>query len=226
MRKIGQEHRKKITNSYIKTRDEKEISKQKLINKIKDETKELLLPTLKQKMIETTELIVKVLKEKGSYTNNIQIMSMIAQGSLLEVATGGYISYTAQEIKIAFNLYLQMINRINEIKPFPPTIESFTSFIGISRNTYNNWLVDPDRKDVMDYIHSYLLGVLATSTLTGEIKEISGIYLQKTMGKVEQVQPIIVEHKKATDIDSITAQLQALKKDKIIEADYSEVEKV
>lgn len=226
MRKIGQEHRKKITNSYIKTRDEKEISKQKLINKIKDETKELLLPTLKQKMTETTELIVKVLKEKGSYINNIQIMSMIAQGSLLEVATGGYISYTAQEIKIAFNLYLQMINRINEIKSFPPTIESFTSFIGISRNTYNNWLVDPDKKDVMDYIHSYLLGVLATSTLTGEIKEISGIYLQKTMGKVEQVQPIIVEHKKTTDIDSITAQLQALKKDKIIEADYSEVEKV
>ena len=175
-------------------------------------------------MEETTNYIVEVLSEKGSHINNIQIMSMIAQGSLLEIANGGRITYSPQEIKVAFNLYLQMINKINEIKSFPPTIESFTSFIGISRTTYNNWLADPDRKDVMDYIHSYLLGVLATSTLTGEVKEISGIYLQKTMGKVEQVQPVIVEHKKTTDIDSITAQLKALKKDKIIEADYVEVE--
>lgn len=213
-----------MLHNTIANRDKKEIKKQEIISKIQDESKELLLPTLKQKMEETTNYIVEVLSEKGSHINNIQIMSMIAQGSLLEIANGGRITYSPQEIKVAFNLYLQMINKINEIKSFPPTIESFTSFIGISRTTYNNWLADPDRKDVMDYIHSYLLGVLATSTLTGEVKEISGIYLQKTMGKVEQVQPVIVEHKKTTDIDSITAQLKALKKDKIIEADYVEVE--
>ena len=213
-----------MLHNTIANRDKKEIKKQEIISKIQDESKELLLPTLKQKMEETTNYIVEVLSEKGSHINNIQIMSMIAQGSLLEIANGGRITYSPQEIKVAFNLYLQMINKLNEIKSFPPTIESFTSFIGISRTTYNNWLADPDRKDVMDYIHSYLLGVLATSTLTGEVKEISGIYLQKTMGKVEQVQPVIVEHKKTTDIDSITAQLKALKKDKIIEADYVEVE--
>jgi len=222
--KHSKEHRKKLLHNTIANRDKKEIKKQEIISKIQDESKELLLPTLKQKMEETTNYIVEVLSEKGSHINNIQIMSMIAQGSLLEIANGGRITYSPQEIKVAFNLYLQMINKINEIKSFPPTIESFTSFIGISRTTYNNWLADPDRKDVMDYIHSYLLGVLATSTLTGEVKEISGIYLQKTMGKVEQVQPVIVEHKKTTDIDSITAQLKALKKDKIIEADYVEVE--
>ena len=62
---------------------------------------------------------------------SIILTIVIAIVAVAVLTAGGYISYTAQEIKIAFNLYLQMINRINEIKPFPPTIESFTSFICI-----------------------------------------------------------------------------------------------
>ena len=96
--------------------------------------------------------------------------------------------------------------------------------MGISRNTYNNWLVDPDKKSVMDYIHSYLLGMLATSALTGEIREISSMYLQKTMGKVEQQQPITVKHEVAVNEDDIRKQLDALKQNNIIEAEYEENE--
>ena len=149
-------------------------------------------------------------------------MSYIARGSLLETMRGGTLLYTPQEIREGFNLYLDMIDKINQIKKFPPTVESFTAFMGISRVTYNNWLSDPDRKDVMDFIHSYLLGVLAVGGLTGETKEITSMFLQKTMGKVEQQTPIVVEHKKTTDIDAINAQLQALKGNKIIDAEYEE----
>jgi hypothetical protein len=117
-----------------------------------------------------------------------------------------------------------MINKINEIKPFPPTVESFANFMGISRTTYNDWLVDSDRKDVMNFIHSYLLGVLATGSLTGEIKEISSIYQQKAMGKSEITQPIVVEHKKMTNIDEIQEKLASLKHENIIDADYNEKE--
>lgn len=220
------EYQEKIINSNIKARDKKIQEKQQLINQIKEESKEKLIPTLKEKTNELTNYIIELLKNKGAEkVNNIQIMSLIAQRSMLEVANVGNITYTPQEIMLGFNLYLEMINKINEIKKFPPTVESFSIFMGISRTTYNNWLVDPDKREVMDYIHSYLLGVLATGGLMGEVREISAMYLQKTMGKVEAQQPIVVKHEKVTDINDINKQLEALKKDNIIEAEFEEVEK-
>ena len=204
-------------------RETKKIEQEKMINKIKEETKEQLLPTLKKKTSELTSYIVDLLDKKGEEkVNNIQIMSLIAQRSMLEIANVCNVSYTPQEIMIGFNLYLEMINKINEIKKFPPTVESFCLFMGISRTTYNNWLVDVDKRIVMDYIHSYLLGVLATGGLMGEVREISAMYLQKTMGKVEAQQPIVVKHEKVTDVDDINRQLEALKKDNIIEASWEE----
>ena len=218
MKKFSDETISKRKKNLIENNDKKEMEKQELINEIQEKSKSMLLPNLKEKIIDTTNKIVEILKDKD--ISNIQIMSLIAKGSLLEDVLGGRVSYTSQELKIGFDLYLDMINKINDIKPFPPTVESFANFMGISRETYNNYLVDPDRREVMNFIHSYLLGVLATSTLTGELKEISGIYLQKAMGKVEQVQPIVVEHKKATDIDDINRRLEQLKP--IIDADYNE----
>lgn len=222
MKKFKQESIDKRASNTKENNHKKELAKQKLVEEIKEESKALLIPNLKEKMKETTDLIVKLLKEKD--INNIQIMSLIAKGSLLDTALAGGMSYTPQELKIGFDLYLDMINKINEIKSFPPTVESFANFMGISRETYSNYLVDYERKDVMNFIHSYLLGTLATSSLTGETKEISSIYLQKVMGKVEQTQPIVVEHKKVTDINEIQEKLAHLKKDNIIEADYNEKE--
>ena len=212
---------KRVANTKANN-DRKEMEKQKLVQEIREESKNMLLPNLKEKMEKTTDLIVNLLQKKD--LSNIQIMSYIAKGSLLETALGRCVSYTPQEISIGFDLYLEMINKINEIKPFPPTVESFASFIGISRETYNTWLTDSDRKDVMNFIHSYLLGVLATGSLTGEIKEISSIYQQKAMGKSEITQPIVVEHKKMTNIDEIQEKLASLKHDNIIDADYNEKE--
>lgn len=222
MKKFKPESIEKRFKNKKENDHKKELAKQELVEQIKEESKQMLLPNLKEKMQETTDMIVNLLKEKD--LNNIQIMSMIAKGSLLDSVLGGNVSYTPQELRIGFDLYLDMINKINEIKPFPPTVESFAAFMGISRTTYNDWLVDYERKDVMNFIHSYLLGVLATSSLTGETKEISSIYISKTMGKVEQVQPIVVEHKKVTDINEIQQKLASLKKDNIIDAQYNEKE--
>ena len=183
-------------------RDRELITKQKTIEKIQNEARTLLLPSLKEKTKELTELILNKI-DVNKNTNNTQIMSMIAKASTLDNLYAGNISYTPQELRIGFDLYLEMINKINDVKPFPPTVESFAAFMGISRTTYNNYLTDVERRDVMEYIHSYLLGVLATGSLTGELKEISSIYVQKVMGKVEQTTPIVVEHKKVENIDDI-----------------------
>ena len=221
MRKQSEESKQKRFTNKRNNEDKKEISKQREIEKIKKEARGLLLPSLQEKVKELTDLILNKI-DVNKNTNNIQIMSMIAKASTLDNFYAGNISYTPQELRIGFDLYLEMINKINDVKPFPPTIESFTAFMGMSRVTYNNYLVDPERRDTMEYIHSYLLGVLATGSLMGELKEISSIYLQKSMGKVEQVQPIVVEHKKVENIDDIKAKLESLKKENIIEATYEE----
>ena len=209
-----EEQIQKIKESNRENREKKIQDREQLVNQIREESKEKLLPTLKKKTTELTNYIIELLKNKGEEkVNNIQIMSLIAQRSMLEVANVGNITYTPQEIMLGFNLYLEMINKINEIKKFPPTVESFSIFMGISRSTYNNWLVDPDKREVMDYIHSYLLGVLATGGLMGEVREISAMYLQ---------QPIVVKHEKATDVEDINRQLEALKRDNVIDADWTE----
>ena len=222
MKKFKPESIEKRFKNKKENDHKKELAKQELVEQIKEESKQMLLPNLKEKMQETTDMIVNLLKEKD--LNNIQIMSMIAKGSLLDSVLGGNISYTPQELRIGFDLYLDMINKINEIKPFPPTVESYCNFMGISKATYDSYLTNYEKKDVMNYIQSYLLGVLATSSLTGELKEISSIYQQKALGKVEQVQPIVVEHKKVTDINEIQQKLASLKKDNIIDAQYNEKE--
>lgn len=222
MKKFKPESIEKRINNTKANAHKQELAKQELVEQIKEESKQMLLPNLKEKMQETTDMIVNLLKEKD--LNNIQIMSMIAKGSLLDSVLGGNISYTPQELRIGFDLYLDMINKINEIKPFPPTVESYCNFMGISKATYDSYLTNYEKKDVMNYIQSYLLGVLATSSLTGELKEISSIYQQKALGKVEQVQPIVVEHKKVTDINEIQQKLASLKKDNIIDAQYNEKE--
>ena len=216
---IIENNRKKIKE----TKDRKEIEKNKMVKKIQEEYKDMLLPTLKSKTEEITQKIVEKLEERGENVNSIEILSTIAKRSLVDVATGNANSYTPQEIMIAFNLYIEMIDKIQKYKNFPPTVETFCLFLGISRSTYNNWLADPLRKDAMDYIHSYLLGVLANGGLTGEVREISAMYQQKVMGKVEATAPIVIEHKKETNVDEIQAQLQALKGEKIIEGSYEEV---
>ena len=196
------------------------MAQQDLIKSIQKESKDKLLPELKSKMEETTKLITDLIKEKD--INNIQIMSLISKGSLRETALGGNMEYTSQEIRAGFDLYLDMILKINEIKPFPPTIESFTNFMGVSRTEFSKWLVDIDRKSVAEYINSYLTGILATGSLTGDLKEVSSIYIQKTMGKVEQTAPTVIEHKKVTDVSEIQEQIAMLKKDKVIDADWEE----
>lgn len=202
---------------------EHKIAKQDLVKKIQESSKKDLLPELKQKMEDVSNKIVTLLNENGKNTlNNIQIMSLIAKGSLRETAVGGNIEYTAQEIRAGFDLYLDMIYKINEIKDFPPTIESFMNFMGVSRQEFDKWSSDVERKSAAEYISSYLTGVLAAGSLTGDLKEVSSIYIQKTMGKIEQQAPTVVEHKKVTDLDEIRDRINSLKQSNVIEADWEE----
>jgi hypothetical protein len=63
-KKINDDKSKKKYDTIKKNRDKKIIEKQKLVQEIKYEAQERLLPTIKEKMVETTNLIMNMLSMK------------------------------------------------------------------------------------------------------------------------------------------------------------------
>lgn len=222
MKKRSLESIKKEKTTIRKNQDKLAKDKEKIVNEIQIKAHDELLPNMRNKMLEVSKYIEEKISNNKEELNSSQIMTLIAKRSLSEIASGTTVTYTPQEISVGFNYYLDMINKINDIKKFPPTIESFCVFMGITVVTYNNWLVNAEKKEIMDYIHSYLMGAINTSTLNREVDTIAGIYTTKTMGKIEKQAPVVVEHKKSANFDDISKQLEALKKDNIIDAEWEE----
>ena len=119
----------KLLAGKVVKEDKKQEEKKELVKKIQDETRETLIPSIKSKMEEVSNFIIEKVKEDD--LSSIQIMSLIARKSISEIALGGQVTYTPQEIAAAFNIYLDMVDRINKVTKFPPTIHSFTTLLGI-----------------------------------------------------------------------------------------------
>lgn len=196
-----------------------------LAKKMQEETKEMLLPSIRNKM----EEVANVIKEKVAHNNGLtvsQILPLITKRSTSDIATIQNKSYTSYELGEALNIYMEMIAKINTICKFPPSKGSFCALLGISRKTYDNYMCDPNKIDIMGIIDDYITTSVLTSAQLGELREISSMFNLKTQhGFVEAQTPTVIEYKKTTNIDEINAQISALKDKKIIDAEYDEVEK-
>lgn len=212
----------KAIESNRTNRDKKLVQQRNLVKTMQEETKEILLPTIRNKMEEVAELIEEKTIDNSGLTIS-QILPLISRRSTADIATIQNKSYTSYELGEALNIYMEMVARINKVCKFPPSKGSFCALLGISRKTYDNYMVDPDKMDIMGIIDDYITTSVLTSAQLGELREISSMFALKTQhGFVEAQQPLVIEHKKTTDIDEIQAQLNALKKDNIIEAEWEE----
>lgn len=212
----------KRKQSFHENRDKQEMAKQELARQVQEETKGMLLPTIKNKM----ESVAKVIQEKVSENNGLtisQILPLITKRSVEDIATIQNKSYTSYELGEALNIYMEMVAKINTICKFPPSKGSFCALLGISRKTYDNYMCDPEKVDIMGIIDDYITTSVLTSAQLGELREISSMFTLKSQhGFVEAQAPMVIEHKKTTDEEEIRRQLDALKKDKIIEAEWVE----
>ncbi len=216
------ENKKKSRDTFIKNKDKKDIMKQELAKKVQEETKELLLPTIHKKM----EQVAEVIREKVSHNEGLttsQILPLITKRSVEDIATIQNKSYTPYELGEALNIYMEMIAKINQICKFPPSKGSFCALLGISRATYDNYMVDPLKMDIMGIIDDYITTSVLTSAQLGELREISSMFALKSQhGFIEAQAPVVIKHEKTANVDEINAQLQALKGQNIIEADWEE----
>jgi len=212
------------SKARVKNNDINKIKQIELVNEIKEKTKDLLLPSIHKKM----ESVAVLIKEKVSNNNGLtvsQILPLITKRSREDIACIQNKTYTSYELGEALNIYIDMIAEINKICKFPPSKGSFCALLGITRKTYDNYLCDPEKVDVMGLIDDYITTTALTSAQLRELDSITTMFSLKAQhGFVEAQAPMVIEHKKTTDIDTINAQLEALKGNKIIEADYEESE--
>lgn len=219
----SEESELKRQQKFNENRDKKIQAKEQLVNQIKEETKDLLLPSIRNKMNEVAEVI----KEKVSQNNGLtvsQILPLITKRSTSDIAIIQNKSYTSYELGEALNIYMEMIAKINTICKYPPSKGSFCALLGISRKTYDNYMVDPEKMDIMGLIDDYITTSVLTSAQLGELREISSMFTLKSQhGFVEASAPVVIEHKKETNIEEIQNQLNALKKEgTIIDAEFEE----
>lgn len=216
---------KKAQEVFKEQHHQNKIEEQELTNKIQQVAKDNLLPAIREKAEEVSQYLEKVLKEKDSDgLTATQILALITKRSTSDIAYLGNKGYTKQELAIAFNIYVDMIQEINKHCKFPPNKGSFCQMLGISRTTYDNYMEDPDKYEIMHIIDDYISTSLLTSAQLGELREISSIFTLKSgHGFVEQQAPTVIEYKKTESIDDIKSKLASIKGN-VKEAEWSEVD--
>lgn len=210
---------------------QQKIANQDIVRDIQKATKEMLLPTIKEKAEEVSKYIEETVKKDGTGfgLTSTQIFEVITKRSVSDIATVGSKSYTPQELAIALNIYIEMMAKINKEVKMPPSKSSFCLLLGIGTETYNNYMVDPERTNIMNIIDTYITGAQLTSAQTGELKEISTMFnLKAQHGFVEAQNPIVIQHETKVDVDDIRHQLNEMKRGRVTDAVIieEEIEKV
>lgn len=213
----------KQAQSKIKEKiDTEKVLNHKIAEKVFETTKEELLPSIRKKAEEVSLYLEKVLKEKDDNgLTATKILPLIAKRSLTDVANTTK-TFTPQELAIAFNIYVEMIDKINNYTKFPPNKGTFCQMLGISRATYDNYMQDSEKYEIMHIIDDYITTTILTSSQIGELREISSMFTLKSgHGFVEATTPIVIKHEKTKDIDDIRAKINSMK-NKTVEAEYEE----
>ncbi len=216
-----QEKRKICLSKKSELIHQQKVANQDIVRDIQKATKEMLLPTIKEKAEEVSKYIEETVKKDGTGfgLTSTQIFEVITKRSVSDIATVGNKSYTPQELAIALNIYIEMMAKINKEVKMPPSKSSFCLLLGIGTETYNNYMVDPERTNIMNIIDTYITGAQLTSAQTGELKEISTMFnLKAQHGFVEAQNPIVIQHETKVDVDDIRHQLNEMKRGRVTDA--------
>ena len=214
---------KKASKVKIENKDKEKMQHRELASKMISKASKDLIPSMKRKVEEVSERIEDLVgKDEGLIATQIELI--IGNRSLNEVAVSSLQrNFTPEELMIGLELYRQIIAKINEHFTYPPSKYTFCSFMGMASTTYNRYMSDPDKSEVMQMIEDYIAGIQFTSAQLGKLKEITTIFGLKAMhGFYEAQAPVVVKGEVKVDIDEIQSQIRALNKGKAIDVEYEE----
>ncbi|MFA5407681.1 MAG: hypothetical protein WC343_02805 [Bacilli bacterium] len=211
---------KPTKNDIIKeSQHKKKILKNDITEKVFEETKNQLIPTIKEKVNKITEYLESINETKG--LSATQLTPIFASRSIDDMLTVNHKTYTEEELAIAFNEYVKMVAKINEYTKFVPTKKNFCLFLGISSHTYNSYLTNPDKAEITQIIDDYITDTMLTSAQYKEIDNITTMFRSKAEhGMIEAQAPTIIKHERIVNLEEINKRLA--QDSKVINAEFSE----
>lgn len=188
--------------------DKKAVENEKknsLIAKTFEEEKKNIPTILEEKINKIAERLA----EKSDGISPTEIYSIMRNENYLGIKK----KYTPEELGVLLESYTRIIEMINEKQTYPPTIKNFCSYIGISTNTYNEWLVstDSNRKEIMQRIDDYISDMALSLAQIRKVDTIATMFRAKTEHKMVEAQaPTVIRHEESVSLDEIKEQLKAL----------------
>lgn len=180
-------------------------TKNSLIAKTFEEEKKNIPTILENKINKIAERLA----EKSDGISPTEIYSIMRNENYLGIKK----KYTPEELGVLLESYTRIIEMINEKQTYPPTIKNFCSYIGISTNTYNEWLVstDSNRKEIMQRIDDYISDMALSLAQIRKVDTIATMFRAKTEHKMVEAQaPTVIRHEESVSLDEIKEQLKAL----------------
>ena len=199
-----------------------ELIEKKKIEIAKQESKKL--PAILQE--KTSELAELIADDEVLQIPYQRIIALISSNHNMSVK----VSYTNDELNIAFNEFRLLLAKLSEKMPnMTPSIEMFCAYIGISTGTYKSWRNSSDemRREVMNRIDDYIVDTSLHLSVQKKTDNYTTVFRAKAQhGMVEQSAPIIVEHRTAPDRNEMLDKISGIREKygigKVVDADFKE----
>ena len=210
------------TKRQSKDKHDIELIEKKKIEIAKQESKKL--PAILQE--KTSELAELIADDEVLQIPYQRIIALISSNHNMSVK----VSYTNDELNIAFNEFRLLLAKLSEKMPnMTPSIEMFCAYIGISTGTYKSWRNSSDemRREVMNRIDDYIVDTSLHLSTQKKTDNYTTVFRAKAQhGMVEQSAPIIVEHRTAPDRNEMLDKISGIREKygigKVVDADFKE----
>jgi len=179
---ISSDEREKIQEGTKKQKEKNEIDKIAIKNAEKQifERDKANLPTvLKQRMTDLESALEKGLEGNG--LTSARIHQLISRQTYY--SGNNMIGYSPKELFLVYQVYTEMIDKINQYKLFVPSIKNFCAFAGFSSNTFENYLQSPDdeRRNVAKMIDDYVSDMISDGSKMRRIDNATSIHELKSI---------------------------------------------
>lgn len=190
-----------------------------------DRAKENLPQVLEQRLNEIETVLEKELEDTVGLKAP-RIHSLISRQNFN--STSSVIGYSAKDLFIVYQAYQQLVEKINKITMYVPSIKSFCAFAGFSTSTFKNYLQSPDeeKRNVAQMIDDYISDMLLDASKMRKTDASTSIFVAKSEhGMTEAVNPQAIQHTTQVDIKSILDRVADIRNGKVVDAEFKERDK-